>query len=132
MGYSTELFCNLHFNRESFNSKREVEDRITETRQYLQFAKDRVRDFALMTEPNKFCPENYDAIIWVRNEVQDAITDIEDYIIELYKLEVLLDNWDRCHTEDGLAIDPPKDIKWNTAFLTGDFIKTVNYPNNEI
>lgn len=130
MGWSTELFCNLSFNRETFNSKHEVEDRIDEVKQYLQYAREQVRDFSLMTEPAKFCPENYDPIIWVRNEVTDALNDIEEYSIELYKLNILLDNWDRCHNSDGLGIDPPDGIGWNTAFITGDFVETIKYPNS--
>lgn len=130
MGWSTELFCNLSFNRETFNSRYDVESRIDEVKQYLQYARERVRDFSLMTEPAKFCPENYDPIIWVRNEVTDALNNIEEYSIELYKLNVLLDNWDRCHDSDGLGIDPPDGIGWNTAFITGDFVKTIKYPNS--
>ena len=54
---------------------------------------------------------------------------IEEYTITLYKLNLLLENWDSCHNEEGLAINPPNNITWKTAFLTGDFVNTVKYPN---
>ena len=129
MGWSTELFCNITFNKETFNSKVEVQDKIEELEAYLQDSKDHLRDLLMMTEPGKFCPENYDPLIWLRNEFQDAVDSIEEYSVELYKLRTLLVKWDTCHNEDGLAINPPKGINWETAFLSGDFVKTIEYPN---
>ena len=129
MGWSTELFCNISFNRETFNSKIEVQDKIEEIETYIQNAKDHLRDLLMMTEPGKFCPENYDPLIWMRNEFQDSMEEIEDYSVELYKLNLLLTNWDACHNDNGLAINHPDGIDWNTAFLDGDFIRTVKYPD---
>lgn len=129
MSWSTELFCNITFNRETFNHIGEVQDRINDVKTYLQNAKDHLRDLLMMTEPAKFCPENYDPLIWLRNEFQDTIDSIEEYSVELYKLEILLENWDSCHDESGLAINPPDEITWKTAFLDGDFVKTIKYPN---
>lgn len=85
-----------------------------------------------MTEPNKFCPEGYDPINWVSAEYNDNIGLIEEYTIELYKLNLLLENWDACHNKEGLAIDPPENIHWDIAFLSGDFIKSIKHPNNSI
>lgn len=129
MSWNTELFCNITFSRETFNYKSEVEDRIEETEKLLQTMKDQIRNFVMMTEPRKFCPENYDPLIWINNEYEDLMASIEEYSIELYKLRILLDNWDNCHEKDGLAICPPDDITWKTAFLDGDFVKTTKYPN---
>ena len=130
MGWSTELFCNISFNKETFNSKYEVQDRIEEFETYLQNAKDHLRDLLMMTEPSKFCPENYDPLIWMHNEFKDAIDSIEEYTVELYKLGLLLDNWDACHNSEGLAISPIDGISWETAFLDGDFVKTDKHPTN--
>lgn len=129
MSWSTELFCSITFNKETFNSKNEVINNIEETERRLQIAKDRLRDLVIMTEPNKFCPENYDPILWINNEQVDAIDTIEDCSVELYKLRTLLNSWDECHDENGLAINPPDDFTWKTAFLDGDFVNSVKYPN---
>lgn len=131
MGWCTDLFCTITFNKQTYNSKYEVEEKIREVEQYLQFAKDRVREFSIMTEPNKFCPEGYDPIIWIRNEIQDTLSDIEEYSVELYRLNMLLDNWKNCHNEEGLALYPPENIKYDTAYLCGDFVKSDKYPTNE-
>lgn len=129
MSWNTRLFCSIEFNRETFNSKGEVRDRIEELEMYLQNSKDHLRDLLMMTEPSKFCPENYDPLIWMRNEFQDAVDTIEEYSIEIYKLNLLLDNWDSCHNEDGLAINPPDEVTYKTAYLNGDFVNSVKYPN---
>lgn len=129
MSWSTELFCNITFNRETFNSRGEVQAKIADTEVYLQNAKDHLRDLLMMTEPSKFCPENYDPLIWMRNEFQDAMDSVEEYSVELYKLRILLVNWDACHDDNGLAINPPDGISGETAFLDGDFVKTIKCPN---
>ena len=130
MGWSTDLFCNIEFNKETFNHKSDVENRIFEYKTYLQNVKDHLRDLYMITEPSKFCPENYDPLIWLSNEFRDAIDSIEEYTIELYKLELLLDNWDACHNSEGLAINPIDGVSWETAFLDGDFVNTVKNPNS--
>lgn len=128
MSWSTELFCNITFNRETFNSKGEVEERIEEIERYSQSVRDQIRDLAMITEPQKFCPENYDPIIWLRNEIQDSLDALEECTIDLYKLNLLLENWDSCHDEKGLAIESPDGVR-DSVFLEGDFVKTTKCPN---
>lgn len=130
MGWSTNLFCNIEFYKKTYNSKYEVEREIEEEKETLQTAKDTIRNLAIMTEPNKFCPEEYDILAWIRSEVNDNLELIEECNWTLCRLYYLLENWDACHNEEGLAIDPPDNIKWNTAFLDGDFIRTVKNPDN--
>lgn len=131
MSWSTELFCNVSFNRETFNSKLEVEDRISELDSYIEAAKKRLYNLAIMTEPNKFYDKGqYDSpYSFIQDEFDSNYELLEESIEQRAKLYILLNNWDRCHTEDGLAINPPDSIKWNTAYLDGDFVKSVKYPD---
>lgn len=83
-----------------------------------------------MTEPRKYCDEEtQNPYYMVVNEFQDAMNNLEEAMYDKFKLELLLDNWDDCHNKEGLAIDPPEDIHYDTAFLSGDFVKTVKYPD---
>lgn len=132
MGWSTELFCNISFNRESFNSKYEVQDKIDEIKKCLEYTKDKIKNLAIITEPNKFCPEDYEPMSWIQGEVRENLELIEEYTIDIYKLELLLENWDVCHNEEGLAIDFPEGITLNTAFLEGDFVNSVKYPKANV
>lgn len=123
MGWSTNLFCNIEFNRQTYNTRNEVLDRIEEVKQCLKTTEDYLRSLVLITEPNKFCTEDCDPLNWLNVEFQENIKLYEEYIIELYKLDLLLNNWDACHNKEGLAINTPKGVNYGSAFLNGDFIK---------
>ena len=137
MGWSTELFCNISFNRKTYNSLGEVESDIEEMKDILQRYKDKIKAYAVMTEPDKmikFDDESYDNLLsQVNDEVSDMLEEMEEYYYELIKLEYLRDNWDNCHTKEGLAINAHEEITWETAYLDGDFIKgTKNNNQNEV
>lgn len=137
MGWSTELFCNISFNRKTYNSLGEVESDIEEMKDILQRYKDKIKAYAVMTEPDKmikFDDESYDNLLsQVNDEISDMLEEMEEYYYELIKLEYLRDNWDNCHTKEGLAINAPEEITWETAYLDGDFIKgTKNNNQNEV
>lgn len=131
MSWSTNLFCNISFNRETFNSKSEVEDKILALDLCIERAKRRLSDLALMTEPSKFYSKEYHGSPYnfVHDEFNSNYELLEESIEERTKLFILLRNWDYCHDENGLAINPPEAIKWNTAYLDGDFVKSVKYPD---
>lgn len=133
MSWSTELFCNLSFNRETFNSKFEVEDKIKELDECINTCKKELRDMALMTEPSKFMGKEDESnpYLFVTSKVEDSLELLEEYTIERYKLCVLLENWDNCHNEEGLAIYPPDGINWDTAYLHGDFVHSTKYPTDK-
>ena len=95
--------------------------------------KDKIKAYAVMTEPDKmvkFDDESYDNLLMqVDGEVSDMLEEMEEYYYELIKLQYLWDNWENCHTKEGLAINAPKEITWETAYLDGDFIKGTNNNN---
>ena len=133
MSWSTELFCNISYNRETFNSKYEVEDKLNTVNKYINDCKKELRDLAIMTEPNKFFNDNPDSDPYnqITINFEDTIELLEEYYIEKYKLLLLLDNWENCHNKEGLAIYPPDNIDWNTAYLHGDFVKSTKYPTDK-
>lgn len=131
MGWQTDLFCNLTFNRETFNSLGEVEGKITELTEYIRYNTGVLRAYAFMTEPHKLLSmaEDEDPIDRINRTVNETLEELEDAYIERWKLEILRENWDRCHTKEGLAINPPKCAEWPNAYLDGDFVKSVECPN---
>lgn len=130
MGWYTELFCNITFNKETYNTKEEVLDRIDDLNRYIAVAKSELRDLVVMTEPSKFSEKDEDPYCWLINTFNSNLELLEEYTIELYKLNLLLSNWDICHTKEGLAIDPPEGIHYDSAFLSGDFVNSVKYPDS--
>ena len=133
MGWSTELFCNVSYNRETFNSRGEVEDKISELDKNIESCKKTIRDMALMTEPSKFMSRDNDEspYYFVTEQVEDNLELLEEYTIERWKLSLLLENWNNCHNEEGLAIYPPDGVNWDTAYLHGDFVHSTKYPTNK-
>lgn len=128
MSWSTELFTNISFNRETFNSIHEVEAKIDELNACIKACKETLRDLAIMTEPQKYMNSEDDGNPY--NFVSQVFTSnmelLHEYIIEKYKLELLFNVWDDCH-KDGLAINPPKGINYKTSFLEGDFVRGTEY-----
>lgn len=86
-----------------------------------------------MTEPCKFFSKNeYDSgYSFIDQNFRDSIESLEEALYNKWELEILLENWDRCHNKEGLAIDPPDNINYDSAFMSGDFIKTVKFPNSK-
>lgn len=83
-----------------------------------------------MTEPSKFSEKDEDPYCWLINTFNSNLELLEEYTIELYKLNLLLSNWDACHTKEGLAIDPPEGVHYDSAFLSGDFVNSIKYPDS--
>lgn len=135
MGWSTELFCNISFNKKTYNSLYEVEKDIEECKDLMQVCLDKLRAFAIMTEPQKMlncedCEGNtIDPIDIITTEFNRLIEEYNEYQYDLIKLKYLKDSWEYCHNEKGLAINPPEGISWKTAYLDGDFVRTVEHPN---
>ncbi len=131
MSWSTELFCNISYNRVTYNSKSEVEDRIADLNKDIEYCEKVIRDMSLITEPAKYAGKDEDPYYFVTERVEEALNELEEYLIEKYKLSILLDNWENCHNKEGLAIYPPDDMDYDTAYLHGDFVHSTKYPNNK-
>lgn len=101
MSWETRLFTSIEFNRATYNDKYDVESDLDESNPYLE----------------------------ITNEYEQQLDFLKELLIKKYKLCILLNEWDNCHDINGLAINPPDIIKYNTAYLDGDFIKTVSNPN---
>lgn len=130
MGWSTELYTSISFNRKTYNHKYEVEDDLENLNKCIKTCKENLRDLAIMTEPSKHFHEREDCdpIDQVTAKFEDNIELLEEYLIERTNLEHLLDAWDRCHNKEGYAIEPPENIHWDTAYLWGDFVESDKNP----
>lgn len=132
MGWQTDLFCNVSFNRKTYNSLYEVESDLEEIQKCIATCEEELRDMAIMTEPEKmYNKEDYcSPYDFVHQTVHNNLELLREYYVDEYKLYLLKDNWDACHDGVGLAI-PPKDLEYDAAFLDGDFIKTIDNPNGK-
>ena len=132
MGWSTDLVCTISFNKKTYDSLYDVENDINELKEAIKNAKGAIRDAVLMTEPDKmYDKETYASPYdYLKDMYETNMEMLEEYMYDLFKLEYLRDNWNKCHdVSTGLAIDPPDDVKYDSAFLSGDFIKSIKCPN---
>lgn len=124
MGWETNLMVRLRYNRKSYQSKYEVERDLEDVNDMIKYHSNKLHSLAMMTEPKKFMEEDADPLQWISNEVRDSLEELEEYYIDKYKLEMLLEYWDKCHTKEDEPIHAPEGIGQDDAYIDGDFILT--------
>lgn len=130
MSQSTRLFTTINFAGKTYNSLKEVENELQDIEIRINDLKSNLRVLAYMTEPNKMKPEDVTVSEYLEANVNYLYTEFEELFVKRYKLEMLLDEWDKCHNNEGLGINPPDDVKYK-SFIDGDFVYTVKHPTNE-
>lgn len=125
MSYSTDLWCCISFLRKTYKTKEDVQEDLEEARNNIRTAKETITKLVYMTEPNKFFKASGGESVLdiVAEELQSAFASLEEAQAEECRLEILLDEWENCHDENGKAIQPPDNIDCMTAFISGDYIK---------
>lgn len=129
MSFETSLFCRITFNRKTYNSIYDVESDIEDIKDSINNIKNNILSLVLITEPKKYCTEDEDTISYMTKRVKDNLDNLEELYLELNDLYHLKDNWEDCHNDKGLAIPLPDNIDYDSAFLEGDFIRTINKDN---
>lgn len=130
MSQSTRLFTTINFVGKTYNSLNEVEKDLREVEERIEDLKSNLRVLAYMTEPNKMKPEDATASEYLDTNVNYLYSEFEELFVKRYKLEMLLEEWNMCHNNEGLGINPPDDVKYK-SFIDGDFVYTVKHPTNE-
>ena len=95
----------------------------------IKFNEDKIRALAVMTEPSKMITleDEYSSYLdEVLCRVNQALEELHEYYTDRNNLLLLIENWDNCHDDKGLAIEPPEGISWDKAYLYGDFVKSAN------
>lgn len=129
MSFATYLYCNIPFTRETYNTKYEVLNALDDCDKMIKYLEDSLRELTMITEPKKFCSDDEDPQAWLSVRAKEKLESLEEEYIKRYKLNLLYDNWDDSHNDNGLAIDIPKEAKH--PYVTGDFIKTIKHPKGE-
>ena len=130
MSQSTRLFTTINFAGKTYNSLNEVEKDLREVEERIEDLKSNLRVLAYMTEPNKMKPEDATASEYLDANVNYLYTEFEELFVKRYKLEMLIEEWDKCHNNEGLGINPPDEIKYK-SFIDGDFVYTEKHPTKE-
>lgn len=93
MGYGTYVKVELYFSRQEFKSKDEVEEKIQECNETINDAKSKI---LLMQSGSLVIPQEWkdEPISWIKSMYDDLFETIEENLIEKYRLELLLRNFD--------------------------------------
>lgn len=126
MSYGTYLTTTIIFNRQTFDSLWQVREALDKVNEELADAKRMIHELTMITDPSKFmAPDELERSTpyeWVSARTKDLLDTIEDLAAEKYRLEILEQEWNNCHTSDGRPINAPYDTD-EFSFLDGDYLK---------
>jgi hypothetical protein len=122
MGFGTFVPTKLHFSHVTYNDRRDVEDKMDDNNTIIENFK---RSMALLIGPvaikqlNEIC-----------NRLDDMFEAYDDAVIDNYKLEKLLENWDE---RDGdFVVKPGKpDIRTELGLTTNKMTADVTCNGEE-
>lgn len=137
MGWGIYLYPQIYYSKVDFKSKWDVEREIESLKQVIKMLEQKLLSLVMTTEPRKMMAEDEECSPseWLLLEYRDLMegddSSLKSFYYDLWKLELLYENWDNAHTKDGKAISPPKNSfkEYNTAYMDGDFIESV-YPDD--
>lgn len=133
MGWGIYLYPQIYYSKVDYRTKWDVERAIDETKKVIKMLEEKLLSLVMTTEPNKMMPKDEECspsewlLFEYRNIMEGYDDSLKGYYYELWKLELLLENWDGAHNKEGKAIHPPKGsfIEWDRAYMHGDFIESV-------
>ena len=118
MGWETNVLSNISFCKETYNNLHEVEVDIADTEESINNIKRLIRTMAI-SRPEDLLLNTEDNLFSLSNQIEDLINDLEEYNVQLYKLEQLKDNYS---TVDGDFIENPNRKKNVKEWLVNNFV----------
>ena len=103
MGWETNVLSKIRFNKKTYNCLYDVEIDIADTEESINNIKRLIRTMAI-SRPEDLLLNTEDNLFSLSNQIEDLINDLEEYNVQLYKLEQLKDNYS---TVDGDFIKNP-------------------------
>lgn len=114
----------------TFKTKKELSNELKSIDQRIRQIKDKLRGLVVMTEPHKLI--NYgdkDPIDVLQDMYRKLIEELTQCVKRRRELRILNYNWDKCHDIEGNPIDYPDESTRDNCYMSGDFMKTLKYPN---
>lgn len=117
-----DLFCRISFRDKSYNGSYDVMDDLDTSKRIIENVENELFGLVMMTEPSKMLSTSIennecDAIDVLQTRFDRCIESLEEYCLDKDKLEVLVDKWDDCHDNRGLAIAPPDEMGWDDCYM---------------
>lgn len=127
MSWETTLYTGISFSRETYDSKYKVEDALFKVNNSIKKYESDLKNLIFITEPKKFCDEEENPMYWLSNESDNIMTELKQLYVEKFKLELLLENFDKAYDKHKNQFKPlPDGFKWDDAYIDGDYIDNGN------
>lgn len=94
MGWGTSFKTEVYLSRKTFDNKYQVEQEIEEMKEWIQDSKAQLYMLAI-ANPKDLIPSDWteEPVRFIKNEVDRLMESIDENLIDLYKLELLLENY---------------------------------------
>lgn len=102
MGWGTQFNAEIYISKEIYHTKYDVESEIKDLEEWITKLKAKIMALALAT-PRDIVPHDndpVDPIFYVTNEIENLFESLEEDHYKLYKLRLLLDNWDNIKLDE--------------------------------
>lgn len=128
MGWGVSIVHEDYFSRENFQNKYDVQHAIEEEKKMYDRAKQSIFALSIQTEPQKMLElkEGMSPIMALQYLTEDLFEELENSTIRLYRLNMLLNEWDDCLESNGKLRKPTEDFK---PFIYGDYINNEEEEN---
>lgn len=123
----TDIFCAVTVANAELDCLGRAEDELEHVRSMIRMFEDELLAMAVMTEPLKMIRpaieyegaenEEVDMVGIIRGKVSQRLEMLGEYRKKEDRLELLLDNWDKCHDAKGEPIGLPESMKWDDAYI---------------
>lgn len=100
MGWGTSVEAEVYLSRKTFSNIYELDSHMDELRDDIADIKRRLSMLAIANPKDSIPVSNhsddqYDPIFYIDKTVQDELTQLSEYSVELYKCELIKENWDK-------------------------------------
>lgn len=99
MGWGTSVEAEVYLSRKTFSDEYELENHIEDLRTDIADIKRRLSMMAI-SNPKNVIPNDgegdpHDPLFYIDRVVQDELTQLSEYSVELYKCQLIKENWDK-------------------------------------
>ena len=134
MGREVWVNKDLYICGESFKTKSQLMDAISECNNVINDIKAKIKTYIFMTEPQKFFRDEEDLVFRLNSEFDELIREYEDTIIRRTRLWEFEESWDETHDKTtGKSILPvnPLDLK-RKVYMGGDYMDYILEDGSEM
>jgi hypothetical protein len=118
----------------TLRNKHELNRAIEDAKETQELVKQKILEWAFITEPKKFIPENHhdNVQFYIEREIKELLDDYETACINLTRLWEFEESWDKVHDKDGKCILPVDPFVLDKEYMAGDYTDAILEDGSEV